>query len=379
VRLADLVGMVDESVEKRTSLHGEHLAAGATMGRSGSWIRPFRYGDVEDEYAAVRERVGVMDVGTLGKLLVGGSDGATLLERTLPCRVEDLARGRSRYFVALDDAGYVMDDGLVCALGDGRFALTSTSGGAERVEAWLRDRADRFGLRADVVDRTSALGAINVAGPRARELLGRLTDDAVDAETLPPGSHAEVAVAGVRCRAIRSGFVGELSFELHHPRSRGPELWRALLDAGDDLGIRPHGLDALDLLRLEKGHVYLGQDTLPDDHPAKLGLSWVVASDKPAFAGKVALQRMAELPLERKLVGLRFDRTPQRGAPLTVEGRVTGRITSCARSPALGASIGLGWVRAVDGAFPERLDAGEIVATVVPRPFYDPDGARLRA
>jgi sarcosine oxidase subunit alpha len=379
VRLADLVGHVDESVERRTALHGEHLAAGATMGRSGSWIRPFSYGEPAGEYAAVRERVGVMDVGTLGKFLVAGPDGTALLERTLPCRIEDLAAGRSRYFVALDDAGYVMDDGLVCALGHGRFALTSTSGGAERFEAWLRDRADRLGLRAHLVERTSALGAINVAGPRARELLQRLSDDAVDAGALPPGSHGELSVAGVPCRAIRSGFVGELSFELHHPRSRGPELWRALLDAGDDLGIRPHGLDALDVLRLEKGHVYLGQDTLPDDHPAKLGLSWVVARDKPAFAGKVAVERMASLPLERKLVGLGFDRTPQRGAPLTVEGRVTGRITSCAWSPALGRAIGLGWVRAVDGAFPERLDAGDAVATVEPRPFYDPEGARLRA
>jgi len=379
VRLGDLVGMVDESVEKRTSLHDAHVAAGATMGRSGSWIRPFRYGDPREEYGAVRERVGVMDVGTLGKLLVGGPDGATLLERVLPCRVEDLDAGRSRYFVALDDAGYVMDDGLVCALGDGAFLLTSTSGGAERFEAWLRDRADRLGLRAHVVERTSALGAINVAGPRARELLERLTEEPVGADAIPPGGHGEVVVAGVPCRAIRSGFVGELSFELHHPRSRGPELWRALLEAGADLGIRPHGLDALDVLRLEKGHLYLGQDTLPDDHPAKLGLSWVVARDKASFAGKVALERMASLPLERALVGLRFDRTPERGAPLTVDARVTGRITSCAWSPALGEAVGLGWVRAIDGAFPDRLSAGEVTATVSPRPFYDPEGARLRA
>ncbi|GIV00641.1 MAG: hypothetical protein KatS3mg014_2256 [Actinomycetota bacterium] len=133
-------------------------------------------------------------------------------------------------------------------------------------------------------------------GPLARELLERLTDDPVGPEAIPYPGHGRITVAGVPCHAIRSGFVGELSFELHHPRSRGPELWDALMEAGRDLGIHPHGLEALDVLRLEKGHVYLGQDTLPDDHPGKLDLWWAVAMDKPAFVGKVALQRMAALP-----------------------------------------------------------------------------------
>ena len=106
------------------------------------------------------------------------------------------------------------------------------------------------------------------------------------------------------------------------------------------------------MLRLEKGHIYLGQDTLPDDHPAKLNLGWTVAMDKPAFIGKVALERMDRLPDGARLVGLRFDAAPQRGAPLYVGDRIVGRITSCARSEALEAWIGLGWVRAVDGELP---------------------------
>jgi sarcosine oxidase subunit alpha len=192
-------------------------------------------------------------------------------------------------------------------------------------------------------------------------------------------AHAQVTVAGVACRAIRVGFVGELSFELHHPRSRGIELWDALLRAGADLGIRPHGLDALEILRMEKGHVYLGQDTLPDDHPAKLGLAGLVGASKPWYVGKRNLERIASEPLDRKLVGLRFDAAPARGHPLRSDGVVAGRITSCATSPTLGHAIGLGWVRAVDGAFPTELDAGGITASVVPTPFYDPEGSRLRA
>jgi sarcosine oxidase subunit alpha len=320
-----------------------------------------------------------MDVSTLGKFLVAGRDARTLVDRVFPCRVEGLAPGRSRYLLALDEAGYLMDDGLLSALEGDRFYLTSTSGGADRMEAWLRNWTDRLGLSAHVVNQTAMLGAINVAGPRARELLERVTDDPIDAVALPYPGHRELTVAGVACRAIRVGFVGELSFELHHPRSRSADLWDALLRAGEDMGIRPHGMDALDPLRLEKGHLYLGQDTLPDDHPAKLGLDWAIAMDKPAFIGRLALERMREFPLERKLVGLDFNGPPQRGAPLLADGAIVGRVTSCTTSIALDRSIGLAWVRAVDGAFPSTFASGELTATVVPTPFYDPEGARLRA
>ena len=379
VKLEDLAGAVHEVIDHRTSLHERHLEAKARMDRSGVWLRPATYGDVEAEYRAVRERVGIMDVGTLGKFLIAGREASKLLDLVLPIRLDDLVPGRSRYFVALDEGGYVMDDGLVCALDGGRYFVTSTSGGAAGMEAWLRDRVDRFDLHVHLVDQTAQLGAINVAGPGARDLLAELTDDDLSRAAIPYPGHAEVTVAGVPCRALTSGFVGELAFELHHPRSRGVELWEALVDVGRAWDLRPHGLDALDLLRLEKGHLYLGQDTLPDDHPGKLGLDRMIAMDKPWFVGKRGLERMASHPLERKLVGLRFDVVPPRGAPLRAGRTVAGRITSCAESPALGHAIGLGWIRAVDGAFPTVLEADDVTATVVPTPFYDPEGARLRA
>jgi sarcosine oxidase subunit alpha len=378
-RLEDLAAGVHEVIEKRTALHERHLALGAKLDWSGSWMRPYRYGDLTEEYRAVRERVSLMDVGTLGKFLVAGRDAMALVDRVFPCKVENLTPGRSRYMLALDEAGYVKDDGLICALEGGRFYITSTSGGADRMEAWLRNWADRWDLHIHLVNQTPMLGAINVAGPHARELLSRLTDDPIDRDAMPYPGHREITVAGVACRAIRVGFVGELSFELHHARSRSAELWDSLMRAGADLGIRPHGLDALDVLRLEKGHFYLGQDTLPDDHPVKLGLGWAVAMDKPSFIGRTALERMAELPKERQLVGLEFGAKPQRGAPLYAGDRVVGRVTSCAHSRALGHAVGLGWLRAIDGEFLSELRAGTVSANVVPTPFYDREGARLRA
>jgi sarcosine oxidase subunit alpha len=369
---------VHEVIERRTALHERHVELGARIDRSGSWMRPANYGDVRAEIRAVRERVSIMDVSTLGKFVVAGRDGRRLLDWMFPLDVGVVARGRARYLLALDEAGYVMDDGLLATLADGAYYLTSTSGGADRMEAALRNWADRLNLHVHLANQTAPLGAINVAGPHARDLLAALSDDDLSRAAIPYPGHAEITVAGVPCRAIAVGFVGELSYELHHPRGSSVMLWDALLEAGRAWDIRPHGLDALDVLRLEKGHIFLAQDTMPDDHPTKLGLDWAVAPGKPSFVGKQALDRMASLPLDRKLVGLRFDGTPQRGAPLAVEGTIVGRVTSCAVSEAVGAPIGLGWIRTVDDVFPETLAANGITATVVPTPFYDPAGVRLR-
>jgi sarcosine oxidase subunit alpha len=380
VPLGTLAAAVHPVAEKRTSLHDVHVAAGARMGWSGSWLRPFDYGDAADEYRAVRERVSLMDVGTLAKFLVTGPDATNLMDASFPSRFDDLAPGRARYLLAVDEGGYVFDDGLACALGPQGWYLTSTSGGADRMEAWLRDRADRLELRAHVVDLTAERGAIVVAGPHARTLLGELTDAPLDAGSFPPLAVREMHVAAVPCGAIRSGFVGEVCFELHHPRSRGPELWAALAGEGAHLGLRPHGLDALELLRLEKGHLYVGQDTLPDDSPAKLGLDRLVAAGKMSAPSR-ALERLAEKPIERKLVGLEFERggAELRGVPLWSGKRIAGRVTSAGWSPILERSIGLGWIRREPGGeFPDVLRADRITARVVPTPFLDPEGERTR-
>jgi sarcosine oxidase, subunit alpha len=384
VALETLAASVHEVIEKRTSLHDTHLSSGATLGWSSGWKRPFAYGDWREEYAAVRERVGLMDVGTLGTFLIAGRDAATLVDRVFPGRVADLTTARSRYVLALDEGGYVADDGILGALGGGTFLLTSTSGGAERMDARLREWTFRLGLHVHLLDRTSELGAIVVAGPNARDLLQPLSDDAIDTAALPPAGLREITVAGVRCTALRTGFVGELAFELHHPRSSGPGLWAELVRAGERFDARPFGLDALELLRLEKGHPYIGQDTLPDDTPAKLALDRAVDMSKPWFVGKAALERLSSGPVGRRLVGLSFEGGPAdaaelRGMPVGAGGEIVGRVTSAGASPVLKRPIGLAWIRTSDGELPtDALRAGDATASVVPTPFYDPEGARLR-
>jgi sarcosine oxidase, subunit alpha len=374
-------GLADEPT-MRTRLHARHLAAGAVMEPTGGWLRPSHYGDVTAEYTAVRERVSLMDVGTLGKFLVAGRDAGELLERLYPSRIADIAPGRLRYALLLSPTGFVIDDGTICALEGGGYYLTFTSVGAAAAESILKDWADTWQLSVHIVNLTVARGAINVVGPRARELLAPLTDGDLSNGAFPYLHHGELPVAGVRCRILRLGFLGELSYELHHPSRSSPELWDALARAGDEFGLRPHGLEALRLLRLEKGHIMIGQDTDYDTTPMKLGLDWAVRLDKPRFVGKAGLQRAAAQPMSRRLAPIAFagDQVPAEGSALTVAGRYVGHLTSSRFSPTLGHGIGLGWIDCdADGAFPASVQAGGISGTVVSHAFYDPDGERLRA
>lgn len=361
---------------RRTALHDEHVSLGARLDRFGGWWRPWSYGDPLAEYWAVREGVSICDVSTLGKVEVVGPEATEFLERLYPCHVADLEPGRARYALLLDEAGYTLDDGLIVRDRQSYF-LTFTTGGASAAEAWLRDWADASVLDVRMLDRTSALGAINVTGPLAATLLERL------GVTDPPGymRMADARAAGIDCRVIRLGFTGEASYELHHDADRSVELWRALLAAGSDLGVRPHGLDALLTLRLEKGHVIVGQDTDFDSTPRRLHHDWAVKFDKPEFVGRHALVRTAANAPDRELVGVVFPASaeaPDEGAVLTVGDVFAGYLTSCRHSPALGRPVALGWLEYRDGALPQQVLCGGAIGEIVRPPFYDPDGGRVR-
>ena len=359
---------------RRTPLHDEHLALGARMDRFGGWWRPWHYGDAVAEYWAVREGVSIGDVSTLGKLVVSGPDAVELLERLYPCHVADIKPGRSRYALLLNERGHVMDDGMILRETETRFVLSFTSGGAANAEMWVRDWIDTWGLRVHVLDRTMSLAAINVTGPFATALLVRagLAD--------PPRflGHVHADVAGVPCHVMRLSFTGEAAFELHHPIDRSIELWRALLDLGADLGIRPHGLKALFGLRLEKSHVIVGMDTELDTTPRRIGMEWAVRMEKPRFIGRAALERTARLPDHRRWVGFTMPgAAPAEGTPIFAEGEVVGNVTGSWTSPLLGKALMLGWLRRTP--FPTNVVIDGRNAVVTPTPFYDPEGHRARA
>jgi sarcosine oxidase, subunit alpha len=384
--LEDAAAGVRGEFEWRTGLHDRHVALGARMEWAGAWKRAASYGDANAEYWAVRKGASVMDVGTLGKFRVLGPDAREFLDRLCPSTITTLRPGKSRYTLYLNEAGYIFDDGMVGALADNEYYVTATSSGAESAEAWMRDWVETWNLKVHIVNQTAGLGAINLTGPRAREVLARVTSDPIDGKSLPYAGLRRMQVSGIPCLVLRVGFTGELSFELHHPRSRGGELWDLLLRAGADLGIVPHGLDTLKLLRLEKGHILIGQDTDFDTTPRKLGLDWVVSADKRDFVGKTALARLNAFPLQRRLAPIKFTGpvAPDEGAQLLVGSERIGWVTSSRYSPTFENSVALGWLNATNGTFPTEVVAisrgqRRTSGVVGSGPFYDPHGERLRA
>ena len=374
ITLAEAAADTYVDVFRRTPLHEEHLALGGRMDRFGNWWRPWHYGDDVAEYWAVREGVSIGDVSTLGKMVVSGPDAVDFLERLYPCRVADIKPGRSRYALLLNERGHIMDDGMILRESDTRFVLTFTSGGAANAEMWVRDWAETWAMRVHIMDRTMSLAAINVTGPRARELLQRAgVED-------PPKflGHTHAAVAGVPCHLMRLSFTGEASWELHHPVDRSVELWRALMSLGADLGVRPHGLKALFGLRLEKGHIIIGMDTELDTTPRRVRMPWATRMDKEQFIGKAALERTAKQPDERLLHGFTMDGdAPLEGSPIYVDGAIVGHVSGSWASPVLGKTVMLGWIKHLP--YPDRVEIDGREAVVTPTPFYDPEGDRARA
>jgi sarcosine oxidase, subunit alpha len=370
---------------KESPLHDRQVDMGAEFLWAGEWRRPRQYREPAEECKAVHERVAIIDVSSLGKFKVRGPEAVQLLEKLYPNRLGDLKVGRIRYGAMLNDQGVILDDGTIARLGDEDFFVTTTTSGADSIDQWIKWWMADWRLRARVVNVSSEYGAINVAGPRSRELMGRLTEVDVAAAALPYLNLVQSEVAGVPAIILRIGFVGELSYEVHFPGAYAEHVWDSMLDAGSDLGILPFGLESQRILRLEKQHIIVGQDTDALSTPFGAGLGWMVKLDKEDFLGRAALADDALRAIPEKLVGFTVDSggLPMEGAALVVGERPLGRVCSSRWSDAAGGFIGLAWVptsMAEEGtALTFRSGGAFIKARVRLKPFLDPEGARLRS
>ena len=384
VSLAVLAGR-ERMPMKRSPLDQIHRQLGATMVESGPWWRPHNYGSPADECDAVRNRVGIIDVGTLGKLEVVGRDAPQLLDRLYTHRFSDLPVGRIRYGLMTSDNGVILDDGTVTHLAEDRYFVTTTSGNADVIEEWFNWWNAGAANCAHVVNVTAAYGAVNVAGPQARDTLSKLTDIDLSTRNFRYMRSAQGDVAGVPCILLRIGFVGETGWEVHFPSEYGEYMWNAIMESGAEFGISPFGLEAQRILRLEKGHVIVGQDTDAISTPMDVGSDWAVRFDKEDFIGRGGLAVAAERGLQQRLVGfvVPVAAAPEDGTPVVKGGRPIGRVTSARLSPTLGQGFGLAWVPpelAVEGGSINVLIAGRPVAAAVTlEPVYDPEGHRLRS
>jgi sarcosine oxidase subunit alpha len=379
-----LLGGRGHEPAKRTSIHHRHKEQGATIMWTGAWRRPHSYGDAPAEAANVHETVGVIDVSTLGKLLVVGSDSAAFLERLYSNRFADLKTGRVRYGVLSTDAGRIIDDGTIARLDDDCFYVTTTSTGSEGVLEWFEWWNAVWHMDVAIVNYTGGLAALNVAGPRARDLLSRLTSEDLSPDAFKYLDARHAHVAGVPSLLLRIGFVGELGYELHFPSLYGEHLWDTLLERGADLGVQPFGLEAQRILRLEKQHIIVGQDTDSESNSLSANMPWIVKLDKDDFVGRSALELAERRGNREQLVGFEMTNgvVPPEGGQVVVGGRPVGRVTSARWSTKVERSIGLAWLPPElaneDSRFEIRVDGRLEPAHVRLRPFFDPDGERLR-
>jgi sarcosine oxidase subunit alpha len=377
---------------RRTPMHYEHEALGARWLDMGEWKRPryYRTGScavekqcVEEEYRAVRERAGLIDVSTLGKLDVKGPDSGKLLDKVYTNRFSDLRPGRVRYAAMCDEAGILLDDGTISRLSENHWFITTTTGNLDFVQQWLEWWLVGSGWDVAVTNVTGGMAAVNLAGPKARDVLRKLTGCPLETEAFPYMACREAQVAGAPALLMRIGFVGETGWEIHAPAEAGSHLWSELMQAGEEFGIRAFGIEAQRLLRLEKRHVIIGVDTDALTNPYEAGMGWVAKLDKADFIGRAALRRLETEPPQNSLVGFTMEGAlPEDGAAVLVDGKLAGRVTSARYSPVNGKAVGLAWVPASsarEGAeIAVRVEGRPAPARVSTRAFYDPEGARLR-
>jgi sarcosine oxidase subunit alpha len=385
---------------RRLPAHDWHAAHGADFDDYGGWQRPACYRKASEdrdaaiarEARAVRNAVGLFDGSPLGKIEVKGPDAAEFLNRIYVNNALTLKPGKVRYGLMLNENGIVIDDGVFACMAPEHYLVCTTSGGAERIAAWLDEwhQCEWPDLRLVIAPVTTQWAVLTLAGPRARELLRRVeTDVDLSAEALPHLAFARGTLAGHPVRVQRVSFTGEASFEVSVPARRAQALWEALFAAGGDLGLEPFGLESLLVLRTEKGFLHVGSDTDGTTNPLDLGFGGIIAKKQGDFVGRRSLQRPHDQrPDRRQFVGLEPVNAADRlvaGAHLVGSAngrrRSEGFVTSACLSPTLGKSIGLGLL---EGGFSRK---GEVVtvfdqgrtfaARVVDPTFHDPRGERM--
>ncbi|MFJ4142951.1 2Fe-2S iron-sulfur cluster-binding protein [Pseudomonas sp. NPDC089734] len=377
---------------RQTPMHRRHMEAGAKMMPAGIWQRPAFYGKatqrdacMQAEAEHVRTKVGIIDVSTLGGLDVRGPDAAELLNRMYTFAFLKQPVGRSRYALMTNEQGVVIDDGVCARFAENHFYVTATTSGVDRIYQQMLKWNAQWRLNVDIANVTAAISAVNVAGPDSRKVLEKVCSDLdLSAEGFPYLAVRQGTVAGIKARLLRVGFVGELGYEIHVPARHALKLWDALMEAGKDHDIRPFGVETQRLLRLEKGHVIISQDTDGMTHPAEIDMGWAVSRTKPFFVGRRSVDILEAQPQKRKLVGFTLPRV----SPLPLEGHlvlkgadISGNVTSCEYSQTLGKIIGLAYAafdQSTPGQqIPIRVEDGVVVqATVVQLPFFDPENQR---
>ncbi len=386
---------------KHLPAHDWHAARGALFEQFGNWVRPAAYlraGETLEsaayrEAGTVRKCAGLLDGSPLGKLEVYGPDAAQFLDLMYVGTMSTLNVGQARYGILLNENGIVVDDGIVARLGPQHFWVNTTSAGVERTtaafEEWLQ--CEYTQLRVLVTPVTSRWGNVTVAGPRAWEWLAAA---GFDAALAPPSmkhmTMRESVLDGIGLRVMRASFSGEVGYEINIPADHVAGLLERLWQRAEQFGGVPYGIEALEIMRTEKGYIHIGTDTDGTTLPQDIGFARGIERKSANFVGRRSLTRPAGRDPNRfQLVALApvdgRSRLPVGGqiAAGTPPTQTEGHVTSSYWSPELDAPVALGMLARGTQRLGERVRVhhlGAVIdAQVVKAPFIDPDGGRLHA
>ena len=389
--------------ERYTALHRWHEQQGAEFENVGQWKRPWyfpRPGEtlqaaVNRECLAVRNSVGILDASTLGKIDIQGPDAAEFITRLYTNSFLKLAPGQCRYGVMLKDDGMIFDDGVTACLGENRYLMFTTTGGAAAVLAWLElwQQTEWPELTVYFTSVTDHWTTATVTGPNARKVVEKVCDDVDFSREAFKFMHwQDATVAGVKARIFRISFTGELSFEVNVPAHYGRHVWERLIEAGREFDITPYGTETMHVLRAEKGFIIVGQDTDGSVTPQDMNMDWVLGKKKTfSFIGKRSLARADCRREDRKqFVGLRTQEPqtvlpegaqivndPAEPKPMSMQGHVTSSYYSANLGHSIALALIKGGLRRLgQTVYCPLADGRTVAAEIVSSVFYDPAGER---
>jgi len=389
---------------RRTPMHEWHDKSGAYWEPVGLWRRPYCYprgGETHDQAVTrevnnTREKLGLLDASTLGKIIVKGPDAGRFLDMLYTNMMSNLAVGKCRYGLMCNEQGFLSDDGVVARIDEDTWLCHTTSGGADRIHGWMEDwlQCEWWDWKVYTANVTEQYAQIAVVGPNARKLLEKIGGMDVSKETLPFMQFVDGTLGGFPVRIYRISFSGELSYEIAVPASLGAAFWELLHEAGAEFGAMPYGTECLHVLRAEKGFIMIGDETDGTVTPLDLGLSWAVSKKKADFLGKRGMERtyLAD-PTRWQLVGLEtvdgsvIPDGSYAVAPGTNDNgqrNTEGRVTSTYYSPTLKRGIAMGLVlngssRMGEEVAMNKIDGSTVKARIVDQVFFDKAGDKQNA
>lgn len=365
---------------KRTALFEEHQRLSGRLIDFGGWELPVQYSGVMDEHLTCRAHVGIFDVSHMGEIHVQGSDSESFLNYLVTQNVSKLSIGQAQYTLMCHDSGGIVDDLVIYKRAPDSYLLVVNASNIEKDFQHIIQVKDQISSKypqLTITNESQNFSQIAIQGRNSASLLSKLTS--LSFHNLRTYWFIETTLlSGIPALIGRTGYTGEDGFEIYLPWEKGPELWRALLEVGSSLGIKPCGLGARDTLRLEMKYPLYGHELTNQTNPFEAGLEWVVKLSKPDFVGRNSLIQVRSNGIQRSLVGFKMNShgIPRQGYSIWDSEMKTqiGEVTSGTQSPSLREAIGIGYIRSTDikegSKIFVRIRNSLIPAEIVSTPFY---------